>query len=311
MKSNSPTTPFLILLFVLFQLGLSAQDTTEKSFLISLSKRGGELVGLVTKESSDSIWIEVKDAYNFNRELDKDEIGLRKDQVRSIELYDYNGRYDYWDRNIERNFFSPTARPIPRGTANYQNVMITGHILNIGFTRYFSVSAGFETLSLALEQEPIFYFRPKFSFDVNDKLSLGVGVMSGGLLDIYDLDFELETFVALPYANLTYGTDDRNVTIGIGSGMEFEFRNKNLLAAQIAGNFRIHERIVITSENSIFMSNEIERDRSKRFYAGIHGVKILRTKSTFDFAITIGLENDGDSNLFFFPYFGYTRYFQI
>ena len=316
MKSKRTTFQLLIIVFILsfsLQNSLWSQNESradlEQKYLITLTKRSGEVLVNIISETKDSVHVDILAFYGGKNKMNLHEgkYTFGKNQVHKVEDYEYEGRFDYWDRNVNRNIFSPTAKGLKKGDKYYQNVLVSTHLLHFGVTDYFTISAGLESLSLIIDQYPIFIVHPKFSLKLAPKTTLGLGIMSGALVDVYDLDFEVDQLVAVPYINLTHGSRDRNFTIGFGLGRNWENRPDRIIATQLAGNYRVHESIVIVTENTLFQNYDIQRERPRMHYAGVHGIRVLKRKSNVDFGLVLALDSLED--WVGFPYLGYARFF--
>ena len=160
--------------------------------------------------------------------------------------------------------------------------MLTSNFVNYGVLNNVSLGGGFEFISMALG-EPLWFFTPKLGFEVSDIVSVGGGVLTAGI--------GFSDVIALGYGVVTFGTDDSHVTFGTGYGGD-------VLVFLASGAHRVNESISILSENYL-IDNDV--------YFGIHGVRILSQKNTFDVgAIVVPDIMDVIPAL---PYVGYSRAF--
>lgn len=116
--------------------------------------------------------------------------------------YRVQNRRDYDDTY----FYFNSARPIGAGQTYYRNYSIVVNKFGLGVSEKFSLSGGFETISLFTRSNlPIFYIEPKLSVRLNE-VDFAAGtyvIVSGGDIG------------ALYYVNMTLGTESNHFTAGL------------------------------------------------------------------------------------------------
>ncbi|MEY4936847.1 MAG: hypothetical protein RIS64_3206 [Bacteroidota bacterium] len=158
-----------------------------------------------------------------------------------------------------------TALPLQKGEGYYQNSELIFHSVNYGFTKYFSVSAGFEILSLVDSEFsgqgsfPVFsYVSPRVSYPLSSDLHLSTGILIGrdkeGAL-FNGFNNALTVF----YTTATLGNRDRNFSVTFGHRLEKipnrgRFRpspfapTKDMNFINLAGKIHLTQNWVIISE---------------------------------------------------------------
>lgn len=168
-----------------------------------------------------------------------------------------SGQYWYENPNATRNVFTPTGYSLRKGEGYYQNLMLFYNQVSYGFTDRFTIGLGVETISIlnGFENDTgIGYsITPKFSFPIQEeKLNIGLGAL---LINIPFRDDDQLLDLATLYGVTTFGTRDRNVSLGIGFGaIDGEFSGRPVVT--ISGNLRVSERFALTTENWILPNDD-------------------------------------------------------
>jgi hypothetical protein len=119
-----------------------------------------------------------------------------------------------WFRNpyAAQSLFFPTGISLKKGEGNYQNLMVGLNSVQYGITNNFSIGGGLEIISLVSTGNPLFvYIQPKLSYSLSNNLHVSGGVYLFGTGGSFSSN---SAIFALPFANLTYGNRDNNVTFG-------------------------------------------------------------------------------------------------
>lgn len=254
-----------------------------------------EFRGKPHKETKDSVWIYILG----------ESIGYKRSEIRSIELWDYSGKFDRKDRDMHRHLFSPTAINIKKGEAFYQNIYLAGNKFTYGFKDNFSLAVGIDAWSLIWWEELIFFMHPRFSFELDENVRFGCGVMAGTYL--YDIGGDWDQIIAVAYSNLTFGNQDANFSIGAGYGYNWDFAIERILAGMLGCNVRISKNITFTSEFAVLKSSRINSGYIETAVVGMGGFKCSKRKNTFDLGFLMFGEQDWEIDALV-PYIGYVRY---
>jgi hypothetical protein len=211
----------LFLLFVFLASNAFAQNyydstATKKPVFVRL-KDGTTLRGRVVSTADNKIRL---------RTDNLGEVTLDMSQV--AELSEANGYYrkgQFWGTiPFSNSYFGSASAFTPRrGEGTYQNTYVFINTVNFGVTDFFSLGGGVVLIPGGDFNNIL--LTPKVSFRASDKVHLSVGTL-GGLFfyreSIYSgTSFQTRRRTELGgvlYGNVTFGTPERNGTIGLGWG---------------------------------------------------------------------------------------------
>ena len=250
------------------------QDPT----VIIKMKNGDEYKGTLIKEDNNRMLLKTVNG----------EINLIASNVSSIENYDYSGKFEFANPHDTRYFFGPTGIPIKKGKGYYQNILVTTNFFNYGLTKNISIGGGFEFIS-TIFGSPIWFLTPKVGFDISENIHVGGGFIMAG--------FAAEGTATLGYGVFTLGQSETNLSLGAGYGL-IDRELSDYPAIMISGTHRISKSIAILSENYVIPNS---------FYFGIHGIRILSKKNSFDIGAIVIPEIAAAIPAL--PYVGYIRVF--
>lgn len=271
----------LMLSFSIFSLG-QTEPPKDSTVFIEM-KDGQEFRGVIVLEDETSITLKTA---NGTLILDKSQIKERK-------FDDYTGDFRFPNSHQTRYFFGPSGKPIKKGEGYYQNLLLVGNFMNYGVTNHFSIGGGFEFIS-TMSGYPVWFITPKFGWNLTENWSIGTGIMIGGM--------RTEGAFGLPYAALTYGDNDDNITLGIGGATDFKRSAETVLQSpliMISGTKRVSNGIALLSENYILTNSDIS-------FFSIDGIRILSEKNAFDLGVILIPQATEGIPL---PYVGYSRKF--
>ncbi len=198
---------FILCLFCGIVAFAQAEQDTLKKYLIETTD-GNEYVGLIIREDSYVIVFQTENigVITIQRNNISKIKEIKKEQI-------IGGAVWYENLQSTRYYWAPNGYGLQKGEAYYQNLWILYNQAGYGFTNYFSVGAGLIPLFLfAAEVTPI-WITPKFSIPIEkDKINLGVGILAATMLG------ESNSSFGIAYGLSTFGSRDRNFTIGIGYG---------------------------------------------------------------------------------------------
>lgn len=275
-----------ILFFLCLLTPLFAQtevDTVRQAQNVTITMQNGdEFTGEIIRQDETSIILATENG----------EMNLLRSRIKSVANNTYLGAFSFANPHDTRYFFGPSGMPIPRGKGYYQNVYVTLNFVNYGVTDHFSIGGGFEFISTILGS-PVWFLTPKVGFELSEKFHAGGGVLMGGLAG--------EGVAALGYGVVTSGTSESNISLGAGYGIvDGDF--SRYPAIMLAGTHRVSRTIALLSENYL-----IQGDINDSFYFGIHGIRIMSKKSSFDIGILF-IPQIADE-IPALPYIGYVRVF--
>ncbi len=191
----------------------------------------------------------------------------------------------YENRHTPHGYFAPTAFGLRKGEGYYGNFYLFVHHLNYGFTDHFSVELSTETLSLLTNVSPfqVVYAVPKFSFNVNKDVNLGVGVYISKFGSFFNRSNA--SSLTIPFGVATFGNRDQNLSIGVGtflSGSFFSSTPSRVSVISLSGQFRLSKTLVLMTENYGFVTSSFSEFPT---IIGSAGVRYLGKKATFDLGI--------------------------
>lgn len=216
------------------------------------TKDGNIYIGKILTQDSEKII--------FNTD-NLGEIRIKKDDVKKIQAIDTNRikNGNYWFNNPQatRYFFSPNAYGLRKGEGYYQNVWVMVNSFAVGISDYVSVGGGLIPLFLFGGAPTPVWFTPKVSIPISrENVGLGAGALVGTVLG------EENTGFALFYGISTFGSKDKNVSLGLGYGFagdswaQSPMINLNVMLRAGARGYFISENyfVKIEGETAIFLS---------------------------------------------------------
>ena len=211
------------------------------------------------------------------------EIRLEKSNIRSMTVVSTSdqkaGGVWFANPNPSKYLIGSSAIPLEKKTGYYQNTWIFVNSACYAFTNNFSVSGGFEILSiLAGGDGPfVFFINPKASFKIADNFYAGGNVLYLNTLKTVDKFGGLATLNGF----FTYGNTNNNIKAAAGWGWaDGEFSSKPILS--VSGMTRVSKRIAFVSENWIF---PMSPDENMNFYGVFsYGIRFLGEKTSLDLA---------------------------
>jgi hypothetical protein len=244
----------LLTLFTFFATTIQAQNDGIEDIYVSVKMNDGNtFVGKQIALTDTHIIIETESLGKMN--LPRENVKVFK--VINKPSRSTSGQYWYENPNATRNVITPTGYSLRKGEGYYQNLMLFYNQVSYGFTDRLTIGVGFETLSLlsgGLGNGGIGYtITPKFSFPIREEeWNVGIGAL---LIGVPFLDNDRFVDLATIYGVNTFGSRDRNVSLGIGFGIvDGEFSSRPTVT--ISGNLRLSERFALTTENWILPNSD-------------------------------------------------------
>nr|WKN36058.1 hypothetical protein K4G66_27200 [Tunicatimonas sp. TK19036] len=142
-----------------------------------------------------------------------------------------------------RYFFAPNGYNLARGEGYYQNTWVLFNQVSLGLTDNVSLGVGMIPLFLFGGETTPFWITPKVSIPIRrDRINLGAGALIAGTIG-----YETSA-VGIAYGVGTFGTRDRNVTLGLGYGFaDGDWAESP--AITLSGTSRIGARAFLLTEN--------------------------------------------------------------
>ena len=169
---------------------------------------GTVLNGKLTSETETEIEIEMENVGNLT--INRDKIKRLTPLVMVTPEVEQSFWYD--NPQASRYFWSPNGYGLKAGEGYYQNVWVMFNQVAIGVTDNISLGGGVVPLFFFGGSTPV-WITPKFSIPiVEDKLNVGGGALIGTVLGAEESGF------GILYGLTTFGSRDKNITIGLGYG---------------------------------------------------------------------------------------------
>ncbi len=221
---------------------------------------------------------------------------VRKDIVRISDLkQELLKDGSYWFENLQatRYFWAPNGFGLKEGEAYYQNMWVFYNQAGYGFSNYFSIGAGVVPLFLLGGAPTPVWITPKFSFPISkNKVNIGLGVLAATVVGEDDASF------GIAYGVSTFGSRDKNLTIGMGYGYASgSWTKKPIIMAST---------MLRTGKKGYFMSENYLIPVGDEFaFIGMIGGRSLIKKVALDYGLVIPLFSDMEQ-LVAIPWLGFT-----
>lgn len=197
----------------------------------------------------------------------------------------------YWPTNphSSRYFFSPSGYGLRKGEGYYQNAWIFFNQVSYGISDNFSLGVGLVPTFLfgaGTDFLPV-WFTPKFNMPYkNGKGAFGAGSI---LLTVLG-DEDAGTGVGLVYGTNTFGTRDKQLTLGVGFGYSTDGGFSNYPVFNVGGLIRTGKNWAFITENYFFTFEE--------FGAVISGgARYMGKRMALDFGGFVPVFSDLDATL--------------
>jgi hypothetical protein len=215
---------------------------TSQTYLVKLKDESSFTGKFIDKNDSIAI---------FQSKASRMEIRLKEiESAKTVEAGRFkNGKYWFVNPHHTRYLFSPSAFNLKAGEGYYQNIYATAQSVNYGFTDHFTLGAGTELISL-FSGFPILVVTPKFGgYDLGKKWKAGGGAIA--LLSE-------EGGGGIGYGIVTQGTEDRNITFGLGWAFSTNGEILSKPVGTISGMYRFSKNIAFVSENWLIPAGRYE-----------------------------------------------------
>jgi hypothetical protein len=186
-----------------------ADSTDKKLTVVVETKDGSRFVGKFIERRADTVVLQTETMGL---------IYLAESKIKSIDeagkIKESSSSNSAWFRNpfATQGLFFPTGIGLKKGEGNYQNLMVGLNSVQYGITDNFSIGGGLEIITLVTTGTPLaLYLQPKLSYSLSNNwhVSGGVYLFASGR------NFSSNSSIfTLPFANLTYGNRDNNITVG-------------------------------------------------------------------------------------------------
>ena len=268
------------------------EDST--SFFVIKTRNGNEYAGRISKREKNQIWLNTRNIGTIT--LKQADI----EKITKINSENINVAGEYWFPNphSSRYFFAPSAINLKKGEGYYHNAYIISNTANYGLTDNFTIGGG-------IILPYIFYITPKIGYKVAENVHLGAGV----LLATTSMD---PISAGIMYGLATYGSNDHNLTLGVGYGfISKEVMNKPIIT--INAMTRMGRRFALVTENWFVPIRDNYDINTNPIFASVGlytiGFRIMGEKYAFDLALAGLKESDLSDSFFGIPYIDFTYKF--
>lgn len=163
---------------------------------------------------------------------------------------------EYWMTNphSSRYFYSPSGYGLRKGEGYYQNAWIFFNQVSYGISDYFTLGAGLMPVFLfgVTEVIPV-WITPKVNIPYqNGKGAFGAGSILFGALGSEGSD----QGVGILYGTNTFGTRDKQLTLGIGFGYSTEEGFSDVPVFNVSGLVRTSKNWAFVTENYLLTFEE-------------------------------------------------------
>jgi hypothetical protein len=281
---------FLLLLLIFSGLQKALAQVTPDSVIVQIETHdGNHFTGRLLQEDENTVVVMTQTA---------GKITIAKSAIKRIDkLFASQRRADgYWTDNPQatRNFWAPTGYGLKPGEGYYQNIWVLFNQVSVGLTRHLSMGVGMVPLFLFGSPSSPVWLTPKLSLPLSkDKVNVGIGALIGTTSI-----GEKGNGFGIVYGSSTFGSRDRNFTIGVG----YNYNAANAIQRPLI-NFsalvRVSAKGYFISENYIIPSGD-----SNVVLIGIGGRR-LANRTGIDFGLMLPFQ-ENMSTLVAIPWLGLT-----
>jgi hypothetical protein len=222
-------------------------------------------------------------------------IEYNPEQVKNIVKLHPVSKFAFENPIPTKYFLGPSAIPLQKGTGYYHNQAVVFNSAQAAVSDNVSLGGGMEFLSLFMNGAPLLYGNIKITASASERFHYGGGIITGGILS--QREFEGGFFMA-PYAMITIGDYDHNITFG-GSGVMASYP---FGVFTLSGMTRISQKVSLISNNYFAIG-----DFGTLPGFGIQGVRIMGQSMAFDIGLVVNRQLLSDG--FVLPYAGFLHRF--
>lgn len=249
---------FLSSLHVYAQENESSSEVPADALVSITLKDGSNLKGKIAHE--DEMNISIVTTSNLEVKVPKSSIvSMNPIPGRLVE-----GVFQRFNPNYSRLIFTPTGRPLRKGTGFFSDYYLFLPGVSYGFTNQISIMAGMSIVPVVDFDEQIRYIAPRIGIQISDKLAVSVGTLYISFANSPEFP---EGSAGIAFAVGTIGHHDKSFTAGIGFGYtncqtplseedeDFEFVKHPII--MFGGNIRLSNSLALVSENWYFTGLEL------------------------------------------------------
>ncbi len=156
------------------------------------------------------------------------------------------------DANYTRLLFSPTGRPLAKGTGYFSDHYVVFPGVTYGLTDNLSISGGVSIIPGLGLGDQLFYVAPRIGKQFSDRLAV-----SGGVLWARGGEGEDEQ-LGVGFAMATFGPPDKSLTVGGGVVRTVERDASYTPVIVFGGTARLSRRLALVSENWLILHDDFK-----------------------------------------------------
>ncbi len=226
------------------KLNLSIPDSSNKQIVTTID--GSANLGRIIEIGENEI--------RFETELGVMTIPIAK--IEKIELVPLKaikkGKVWFPNPNKSRMFFAPTARMLDKGEVYFADYYVFFPSVSYGITKNFTFGGGISIFPGVSLNDQFIFLTPKLGIKAAKDFSLAAGVLYIKLPNSFDNNGEDNeenvNSVGIAYSVATFGSEDANITVGMGFGfVDKEFADRPVIL--LGGEKRVSRRIALVTEN--------------------------------------------------------------
>lgn len=234
----------LVIIYFAFSAQLTHAQKQKKIALIDFNTTDTYLVKMKDESTFTGKFVEKTGNRIVFVTASSSKIELMTEEIATVSVIDVsrykNGKYWFVNPHHTRYLFSPSAFNLKQGEGYFQNIYGVVNSVNYGFSDHFTLGAGTEIISL-FSGYPVLMLTPKLGgYKIGPKWAAGGGAF---LLAAED------GLIGIGYGIITQGTEDRNITFGLGWAFTSEGSLESKPVATISGMTRLSKNIAFISEN--------------------------------------------------------------
>ena len=229
----------LILVFFIISNAFTQNNKVGAKYIYEF-RDGTVIIGTFVKDEGGNIYI---------NDLKGEKVYLPKVMVaQTHEVTDDNLRGgEYWFPNLHdtRYFFAPSAFGLQEGEGYYTHSFWMLWQAQYGLTDDFSIGGGTTPFGVPST------LNAKYSFNIKNDINMAMGWFWIG--DLFNWSGgDIGTMVNMPYAVLTKGSKENNLTLGMGYSLGGEFSEDDSPVINIGGTYRTGRRFALIFEAWVF-----------------------------------------------------------
>ncbi len=198
---------------------------------------GNEYTGVIVQQTEKELKLRTTNIGTITLQL------ANIKQMNQVKLENLNKGQVWLDNSQEgRYFFSPSSYGLRKGEGYYQNAWIFFNQISYGLSDNFSIGAGMVPLFLFNGTATPFWVTPKVSIPITEnEFAVGGGALLGTVIGNGGS-------YGIVYGTSTFGSRDKNMTIGVGYGyVDDEFADTP--AINLSAMIRTGKRGYFITEN--------------------------------------------------------------